>query len=219
MKFDIEIKKSEVNKDAEDKSSKLVVSKEDLIRTIVHKNRNLVQKYLLENKPNYNNLMNNLAINSCTVDTGIVFCPEELISSYILAHLIKYSVVTGYRIWRSSDIVDVYFGKDVPGLPKTVNAIKTNRVIVILDGYDGEHSQKVLIQLMENRLMHNLKTMFIVPVYSGEFDGRYPILDSFFFDESNIKERFNMDEVFVLKQEYTTKVGNWRKVKLSEEIK
>lgn len=193
-----------------DNSAKIRLTKKDIYMGILSKNRNLIDSYLAyENTKNYTDMLRVLEEEVVTVTNGIVFTPYELTNPFILVHLANNLITSGYRVYRGSDIADIAFGKSSQGY-KSINSIKCNTLIVIIENSSSEYYQQLLIQLMENRLMLGLKTIFITNVHSSSFDEKLGMLDEYFFDGITIRDRFGLVDLFDVKDRRKTKKGIWK---------
>lgn len=108
----------------------------------------------------------------------LIFCPSELINSYLLCSFLTHRLTIEKRVMRSSEIADVAFGKSE--LYKNINGIREMYLYVILDIQVSDYLQSTLIQLYETRVAKGLKTIIIVPSLMEMF-GEYPILDGYYF--------------------------------------
>ncbi|MGL6066467.1 MAG: hypothetical protein ACRC0R_05260 [Cetobacterium sp.] len=204
-----EIKKVNKDPNGEDITSKIKLSRKDLFYSIIRKNVNLVDIYMYKNESqNYSNMLSIIG-EETEEELGnyLVSSPYELTNSYILSLLTSKGIITDYRIYRSSDLVDIAFGKSNI---KSVNNIKCKTLIIIVDNTGSEYYQQLIIQIMENRMMLGLFTITIVNIHSSLFSDKISMLDDYFFEDINIKERFGYIDLFEVKERRKNKKGIWK---------
>lgn len=193
--------KTENNKNPNYEIPTMKKNKNDIIKELLQKYKYLIDKEIAKDKKYTNRLkvLNKNIVGNLT-DT-LIFCPEELLNSFLLCIILKYMLIHNLKIYRSSDISDIAFNKN--DTIKGIQYIRDKVVIVILDMNTNEYVQTLLIQLYENRVKKGFITIF---AFNFDMVGieKYPILDKYLFPDGQLSRyNFTIYDVFEIKSEYT----------------
>lgn len=175
-------------------------TKSDIIKELMVRYKYLIEKDLINDKKYSNRLkVFNYILNEELEDT-LIFCPEELINSFILSIILKYTLISNLKIYRSSDISDIAFGKN--DTVKGIQYIREKYIIVIVDNNTTDYIQTLLVQLYENRIKKGYITIFVFNFETSDID-KFPTLDTYLFpDGETSRNNFITYNIYEIREEY-----------------